>query len=154
MGFSKRYFKSNLEDPESLSAVAIRRIRFEEVDMLGIVWHGNYVSFLDDGRIAFGDKYGLSYMAMKEEGVAAPIVQMHLDYISPVYFDNVLEIEAILHWSDSLRLNFEYKLTCGGRQVARGYTIQLFVDMEGNLIIIPPNLIKEFRHKWKKGDFK
>jgi len=154
MGFSKRYFKSNLEDPESLSAVAIRRIRFEEVDMLGIVWHGNYVSFLDDGRIAFGDKYGLSYMAMKEEGVAAPIVQMHLDYISPVYFDNVLEIEAILHWSDSLRLNFEYKLTCEGRQVARGYTIQLFVDMEGNLIIIPPNLIKEFRHKWKKGDFK
>jgi len=154
MGFSKRYFKPNLGDPTPLSALATRRIRFEEVDMLGIAWHGNYVSFLDDGRIAFADRYGLSYMSMKDDGVAAPIVQMHLDYISPLYFDNVLEIEAILHWSDSLRLNFEYKLTCEGRQVARGYTIQLFVDLKGNLVVLPPSLVKKFRHKWENGDFK
>ena len=83
--------------------------------MLGIVWHGHYVSYLDDGRIAFGDKYGLSYSAMRDAGIAAPIVKMHLDYVSPLRFDKEVVVEAILHWSDSLRLNFEYKLTSEGR---------------------------------------
>ena len=154
MGFQKTYFKPRPDDPKPLSASTTRRIRFEEVDMLGIVWHGHYVSFLDDGRIAFADKYGLSYMAMRVNGIAAPIVQMHLDYISPLYFDNELKIEAILHWTDSLKLNFEFRLTCEGRLVARGYTVQLFVDLQGNLVILPPNLIKNFRQKWANGELK
>lgn len=154
MGFPKSYFKPKPNDHKPLAAVATRRVRFEEVDMLGIAWHGHYVSFLDDGRIAFADKYGLSYMAMRVDGIAAPIVQMHLDYISPLYFDNELQIEAILHWTDSLKLNFEYRLTCEGRLVARGYTVQLFVNLQGDLVLLPPNLIKNFRQKWANGELK
>ena len=36
-------------------------VRFSEVDMMNIVWHGSYPLYLEDAREAFGEKYGLSY---------------------------------------------------------------------------------------------
>lgn len=41
-----------------------QRVRFDEVDSLGIVWHGHYVKYLEDGREAWGRKYGLTYLGM------------------------------------------------------------------------------------------
>ncbi len=37
-------------------------VRFNEADPLGIVWHGHYVRYFEDGREAFGNKYGLRYL--------------------------------------------------------------------------------------------
>ena len=36
-------------------------IRFSEVDMMKVVWHGAYPLYLEDAREAFGDEYGLTY---------------------------------------------------------------------------------------------
>ena len=151
MGFDKKYFPGTASGPAPLTAQVRRRVRFEEVDMLFMVWHGHYVSYLEDGRIAFGDKYGLSYTALREAGIAAPIVQMHLDYHAPLHFDQEFEIQAILHWCEPLRLNFEYVLMLEKTKVATGYTVQLFVDLEGNLIFTPPEFIAVFRENWRTG---
>ena len=35
-------------------------IRFSETDAMGVVWHGNYLKFFEDGREAFGKEFGLS----------------------------------------------------------------------------------------------
>ena len=32
------------------------KVRFSEIDSLGILWHGNYVQYFEDGREAFGEK--------------------------------------------------------------------------------------------------
>ena len=36
------------------------RVRFNETDVLGVVWHGNYIKFFEDGREAFGREHGIS----------------------------------------------------------------------------------------------
>jgi acyl-CoA thioester hydrolase len=152
MGFSRHYFPSRLGAPPPLTATVSRRVRFEEVDLLGIVWHGRYASFIEDGRIAFGDRYGLSYQQFIQHAVAAPIVQMHLDYQAPLRFDETMDIEINLHWNEALRLDFSYRIRGpAGRAVARGYTVQLLTDPEGNLLLIPPAWIQEFRHEWRQG---
>lgn len=38
-------------------------IRFSEVDSMNVVWHGSYPLYFEDAREAFGEKYGLEYMA-------------------------------------------------------------------------------------------
>ena len=48
--------------PTTLTASVIIRVRFNETDPLGIVWHGNYIKYFEEGREAFGRKYGLSYL--------------------------------------------------------------------------------------------
>jgi len=153
MGFPRRYFPVDEGAPASLTATVDRRVRFEELDPLGMVWHGRYVSFFEDGRVAFGDRFGMSYAEFHAAGVAAPIVQLHLDYASPSRFDETLRIETIAHWTEALRLNFEYRITATeGRLVARGYTVQLFTDSEGGLLLASPPFIETFRRRWRAGE--
>ena len=150
---NSRYFRQEEGDPLPLKVSVSRRVRFEEVDSLGLVWHGRYVSYFEDGRVAFGDKYGLSYVRFKKENVAAPIVKLHIDFKAPLFFDEVMEIQAQLCWSEAMRLNFEYRITGpGGRLVAEGYTVQLLTDAKGGLLLIAPDWVEEFRRKWKAGE--
>jgi acyl-CoA thioester hydrolase len=153
MGFAKSFFSAEPTDPAGLVVETERRVRFEEVDMLGIVWHGHYVSFLDTGRVALGDRYpALSYARMREERMAAPIVQMHIDYQSPLIFDDLMQIETTMHWTDALRLNISYKISrVDGRLAIKAYTVQLFTDLKGAVLLIPPVWIEEFRQQWKSG---
>lgn len=154
MGFAKAYFTAGPSDPSGLVVNSERRVRFEEVDMLGIVWHGHYVSFLDDGRVALGDRFqALSYGKMREEQVAAPIVQLHIDYLAPLVFDEVMAIETTLHWADALRLNISYLITrADGRPALRAYTVQLFTNLQGEMLLIPPAWIRAFRQQWQSGE--
>lgn len=152
MGFPKHYFSNNLEDPSPLFAETIRRVRFEEIDALGMVWHGRYPSYFEDGRIAFGDRYGLTYLAFRENKVIAPIVQMHFDFKSPLRFDEIIHIETTLHWCEAIRLDFSYQIRDSqGKLAASGYTVQLLTDPDGNVLFIPPQWIVEFRKKWLNG---
>ena len=47
------YFPEEGDMPKPLVAEVKRRVRFEEIDLLGMVWHGRYPSYFEDGRIAF-----------------------------------------------------------------------------------------------------
>src|SRR3989339_1728497 len=154
MGFPRRYFEENHNGPLSLVVNTERRVRFEEVDMLGIVWHGRYVSYFEDGRVAFGDRYGLSYNLYREMGIAAPIVQMHVDYHATLHFDEIMTITTTLHWCESLRLNFEYRITRGDVLAVRGYTVQLLTDLAGRMIIVPPEMVQAFRRAWQEGSIR
>jgi acyl-CoA thioester hydrolase len=138
--------------PAPLVATAARRVRFEEVDPLGIVWHGRYPSYLEDGRAALGERYGLAYMDMVREGFTAPIVQMHLEYHAPLRFPEDFTIEASLHWTEAVRLNFSYKLVnAAGAITATGYTVQLILDAAGQVALFRPEYLDVFWRRWKSG---
>ena len=50
------------------------QVRFNETDALGIVWHGNYITYFEDGREAFGREHGISYLDVQQHGYTTPIV--------------------------------------------------------------------------------
>ena len=149
MGFRKDYFPEHEQTPNPLRAITSRRVRFEEVDALGMVWHGRYPSYLEDGRIAFGDTFGLSYLRFREERTMAPIVQMHLDYRFPLRFDETFQIETFLHWADAAKLNFSYLISNNnGSIVASGYTVQLLTEVDGTIMLTVPAWLEAFRLSW------
>ena len=140
--------------PAPLVAVCRRRVRFEEVDMLRIVWHGHYVSFLDDGRVALGEKYPeLGYQRLIEAGVAAPVVRLNIDYRSPLRLDEVMEIETRLLWTEAARLDYAYTIRgADGRIAAEAATVQLLTEPEsGEILFVVPPWMEEFRERWRSG---
>lgn len=148
----KNYFKKSAHDPQALRCCVERVVRFEEVDALGIVWHGRYPSYFEDGRVLLGEQYGLGYLDLYEQGIIAPIKQMHVDYQRPLRFGELFSIEAILHWSDAVRLNHEFILrNAAGEITTTGYTVQLLMDNEDNVLMLPPTFYAEFRQRWQAG---
>ena len=149
----KPYFPKCQDQPVPLKVGVKRTVRFEEVDALGIVWHGRYASYFEDARIALGQKYGIGYMDFYTHGVVAPIKKMHFDYHRPLRFQETMMIEGILHWSEAARMNFEFIIrNSNGELATTGFTVQMMLDSNENIRVIPPSFYVEFCNKWKSGE--
>ena len=123
-------------------------VRFSEVDSMQIVWHGEYVRYLEDGREAFGRQYpGIGYMDFYNNGYTAPIVDLQLQYVSPLTLNDVAIIETRFIDMVAAKLCFEYIIhrQSDGALVARGSSMQVFVDKDGNMCLNNPT----FFEKWK-----
>lgn len=147
------YFKSKANAPKPLRAICERVVRFEEVDPLGIIWHGRYPSYFEDGRETLGKRYAIGYLDMKENNVAAPIKQMHTDFVAPLAFGDTAHIETVLHYTEAARLNYEFIIrNSAGAITTTGYTVQLFVDANQELMMYPPDFYQDFLDRWKAGE--
>ncbi|MCI6429094.1 MAG: acyl-CoA thioesterase [Bacteroidales bacterium] len=123
-------------------------IRFSEVDMMGVVWHGNYPLYLEDAREAFGAEFGLSYALYIKENVFVPIVKMDVDYKRPVRFGMrpVIRIEYVP--TDAAKVIFDYKLYDkeSGDVFLTARTVQVFMDRDYKLMWFSP----DFYTQWKR----
>jgi acyl-CoA thioester hydrolase len=150
----KPYFPVVKNAPSPLSLSITRRVRFEEVDLMGIVWHGCYPSYFEDGRVTLGHKYGISYSDFIREKIIVPIRQMSIDYHYPLKFEDDFEIKTILHWSDASRINIEYEIrNTTDKIVCTGCSVQLILDQQYNVLLSPPPFFENFLKRWKQGDF-
>jgi acyl-CoA thioester hydrolase len=151
----KHPFKKVPNAPQPLSFSVSRRVRFEEVDALGIVWHGRYPSYFEDVREALGDHYGIGYLDFFREKVAAPLRQLHFDYLKPLSLREQFTIKAQLHWSEAARLNLTYEIiNAQGQLTTSGYSIQMMVDPHRqDVLMVPPPFFKIFLQRWREQEF-
>lgn len=148
----KPYFKPSKEDPSPLRQKVSRNIRFEEVDMLQIAWHGHYASFFEDARIRLGTVYQIGYMDFYAHGILTPIKTVYVDYIQPLKFMEKITIEGILHYSPAARINSEYIIRdAKGDVAATGFTIQMMLNMKFELFLTQPDYYKDFCSRWRTG---
>ena len=149
----RSYFRPVEGAPSPLRLTVNRRVRFEELDSMGVVWHGRYPSYFEDGRVALGRLYGIGYSDFIREQVPVPVRQMQIDYHHPLRFEEDFEINTILHWSETTRINFEYVIhSAQGRLVCTGCTVQLMLDHDLNVLLTPPPFFAAFLERWKQGD--
>lgn len=153
---NKTYFEREPGAPAPLRLKVERRVRFNEVDPMGIVWFGRYPLFLEEGAAELGRQCGLSYQDYIQAGLMAPVASVHMDYLVPLYLDESFSIVTSLVWTDGARLNTEYELVkADGTTAARACTVQVFITAaERRVCLIPPPLLEQCRHRWKSGALK
>src|SRR5438876_3054726 len=91
-----------------LEATTTVRVRFQEVDSMRIVWHGHYLSYFEDARRAFGERYGLDYADIRRHNLHAPLVRVSVDFLAPATDNDLLEVSARLLKLDAAKLEFHY----------------------------------------------
>jgi len=126
------------------------QVRFSEVDSLSVVWHGNYVKYMEDGRESFGNKYNLHYLDFIKNKVVAPIVYIDLEYKKFLKYGEKVIIETKYVDSDASKLKFEYIMyrSSDSEIVATGKSMQVFLNTDGELILTIPEFLNEWKKKW------
>ncbi len=126
-------------------------VRFSEVDSMNITWHGSYVSFFEDAREAFGKEYGIDYLTIFGNGYYAPLVDIHIEYKSPLIYGDQGIIKITYKDCEAAKLQFEYEIfnARNDKLVAKGSTTQVFLDKDYNLVLYPPNFFMEWKIKNK-----
>lgn len=134
--------------PKEINHTSQVRVRFVETDPLGIVWHGNYIQYFEDGREAFGRHHGISYLDQKKYGFATPIVKSSTDHKLPLRYGDIATIKTIYVDSLAAKMVFRYEIYNQNEQlVCTGETIQVFVDKigEGDLWLTIPTFFMEWK---------
>lgn len=124
-------------------------IRFSETDAMGVVWHGNYLKFFEDGREAFGKAYGLEYLTIFDNGYFTPIVKSEIDHKAPVYYGQVIKVVTKYIPSKSAKILFEYEVInlTSGELCAVGKTMQVFLNKDSRTLqLVTP----DFYQQWKE----
>lgn len=138
---------------DTLESVIHPVVRFSEVDSLGIVWHGNYVTYFEDGREHFGKKYGISYEDIRKYGYLVPITNIEINYKNYIRHEDELALYASYVPSKKAEINFNYKIvnTKTKKVMATGKTTQVFIkSSDYKLVFAKPEFFKEFEKNYVK----
>lgn len=125
------------------------RVRFSEVDSLQIVWHGHYIKYFEEGREAFGRTFGLSYLDVKKEGYATPIVNTNTSHKLPLRYGDIASIETTYINTAAAKLQFSYCIKNeAGNIICTGETTQVFTNLEnGEMALYLPEFYKDWKTK-------
>ena len=135
---------------KELKATVPLNIRFSEVDSMNIVWHGSYVMYFEDAREAFGKKYGIAYLDIFGNGYYAPLVDLAFKYKRPITYDLKPELTITYKPVDAAKIVFDYEITNpeNGEVLATGHSVQVFMDLNYQLVWVNPEFYEEWKKKW------
>lgn len=134
-------------DSSILNAQCLVNVRFHEVDSMGITWHGAYVQFFEDAREAFGNKYGLDYLTIFDQGYYTPLVSMHYEFKHPLVYGDQARVEITFRNTNAAKIIFDYQVFNTKTNVLStvGSTTQVFLNKAYELqLFLPP-----FYQTWK-----
>jgi len=133
-----------------LSELTKINVRFHEVDSLRIVWHGHYLKYFEDGREAFGRKYGIGYMDVFSVGLLTPLVKISCEYKRPVKYEDNVMLETRFINTEAAKVIFEFSLFNENTKeiYAIGESTQIFLNEKSELMLTPPGFFIDWKKKW------
>ncbi|WP_163653541.1 thioesterase family protein [Listeria sp. PSOL-1] len=85
-------------------------VRYAETDQMGVVYHANYLAWLEIGRKNFMDDLHLSYYEMEQEGYFMPVLDVSLHYVSPLRYGQNAVVRTWLKGYDGIRTIYGYEV--------------------------------------------
>lgn len=126
-------------------------VRFSDVDMMRVAWHGSYVAYLEDGREHFGITYpGLGYADYFRTGYVAPVVNLNIDYKQSLKCGDIAIVETRYIRAEGAKLVLEYVVyrKADMAVMATAQTTQMFMTAEGEVQYADPDFYVEWKRRW------
>ena len=118
------------------------RVRYGETDKMGIVYYGNYATYLEQGRTEWLRDMGFSYKWMEDNGVHLPVVELNIKYKAPARYDDILTITTRLKKIPTYRIDFIYEIhNQEGQLLITGETSLVFVNSITNKLQKAPDYL-------------
>ena len=120
-------------------------VQFYDLDPLNVVWHGNYVKYLETARCDLLDKLGYDYEDMKRDNVAYPVATMDLKFIKPCVFNQKLRVvTSIEEIEPSLLMKYTIYDDETGEKLFKAKSMQICINKTTNeSIYSAPEGLKE-----------
>jgi acyl-CoA thioester hydrolase len=118
------------------------RVRYEETDMMGVVYYAKFFVWLEVGRISLMRDIGLNIREWDKKGVHIPVVQAHADYKASARIDDQILVRTRVATVGNSSIKFEnevYKLPAM-ELLCTGHTVHAMIDDGGRSTRIPDDV--------------
>ena len=118
------------------------RVFYEDTDMAGIVYHANYLKYLERGRSDWVAGLGIDQLAMRQEGLVFVVRRLEADFLAAAAFDDRLEVQTEPTSLSGARLVLAQSVLRGDRPLFRASVTLVCCTMEGAPVRLPAVLRK------------
>ena len=112
-------------------------VRYAETDMMGMVYHGSYLPWLEVGRTTLLKECGLPYRDLEAQGYYLPVVEFGLKYHQSARYDDTVTILTRLHERPLMRIRLDYEVRRGDELLATAFTLHAFINKAGGPVRPP-----------------
>ncbi len=123
-------------------------VRYAETDMMGVVYHGSYLPWLEVGRTQLLREQGMPYRELEQGGYRLPVIEVQVNYRSPALYDDTVEILTTIRERPGVRLRLDYELRARGELLATGHTVHAFLDHNNQPVRPPAAFVDLMRSKF------
>jgi acyl-CoA thioester hydrolase len=109
------------------------RVRYAETDQMGVVYHANYLVWMEMGRVELCRSAGLRYRDMEEnDGILLAVAEASCRYLFPARYDEEVVVRTSITRASPRLVRFGYEMASGEstRKVASGSTTHVFCDAD------------------------
>ena len=128
-----------------LSASVEVRVRYEETDKMGIVYHANYFTWFEIARIELLDIMGCPYKSLEQDDLFLPVLGCRADFRLPAHFDDRLRIVVRIEDFPMVRIKASYEVMREEQLLATGETTHAFVTGDGKVVRPPEAFLERAR---------
>jgi acyl-CoA thioester hydrolase len=126
-------------------------VRYSETDMMGFVYHANYLPWFEIGRTNMLKEIGIPYTKLEAEGFLLPVLEVSAKYLRPARYDDTLAIFTTMAEPPLLRIRLEYEVRRGDELLATGATSHAFIDRQGRPVRPPAWAAARLNEVLKRG---
>ncbi|MFA5085639.1 MAG: thioesterase family protein [Candidatus Omnitrophota bacterium] len=120
------------------------RIYYHDTDCGGVVYYANYLKYLEEARSEYFETRGLIIKDMLKNGIGFVVARQEIDYKSPAFYGDTLEVKTRVTDASLTRVNFEYDIVNdSGKLIASAKTVIVFVDKTLRPKRIPEEILKK-----------
>jgi acyl-CoA thioester hydrolase len=124
--------------------ISKQRVEFYDCDPMGVVWHGNYLRYLEKARGEFLSKVGYDYYAISDANYFFPIVEERLKYVNSLRLLDEFEIRLNLDEFEN-RLVHTFEIIRNGEVCVKGKSVQVALPKDSKELsfFMPDRFIKK-----------
>lgn len=123
------------------------RVYFQDTDAGGVVYHANYLNFMERARTEWLRTYGYSNAGlMKEFGVVFVVRSLKLDYLKPSLLDDMLSVTAQIKDIGRSRISLLQKVLRNEEVMVEAEVHLVSVSIESFKPVSVPEVL---RAQWK-----
>jgi len=86
------------------------QILYADTDMMGVIYHANYLKWLELGRAQLIKDLGFSYMDMENAGYYAPVYNVNITYKKPIRYGERAFVKTWVEENQGLRTVYGYQI--------------------------------------------
>ncbi|WP_425071172.1 tol-pal system-associated acyl-CoA thioesterase [Sagittula sp. S175] len=117
------------------------RVYYEDTDMAGIVYHANYLKFIERARSDWVKQQGLDQNEMREkDGIVFVVRRIEADYLATAKYDDLLEIRTLTKSMTGVRLVMTQEVCRGEEVLFRAEVTAVCVTTDGHPTRLPLKL--------------
>ena len=120
------------------------RVRYGETDQMGVVYHGSYPAYFEQGRTEWLREMGVTYRWMEENRIMLPVTEISIKYTKPARYDDLLKVTTQLRENPTYKITFDYELFNEQDELlATAFTTLVFINMDTNKLMRRPTFLHE-----------